>query len=256
MEYKDLFKIDATLVANEFLDKYMPSANGDYVKVYLYLLRNKINGINIETIADELELTEGDVRRAIKYWEKIGIVSVGKSDSEAKDKVSGAETVNDNDKEAKTEKQTEENDNEELRNHYRKTEGKEALDRLSKDKEFEDLLIIVQKYRSKILTENEQQVLAYLYDGLHMSCDLLDYLVAYCVENGHTEMRYIEKVGLNWTTEGITDVKAAKKKTKEFGKLQENTAKKKTAKVDKQGITRDTDYDIKLLEQTMNRMMN
>lgn len=36
MTYKDSFKIDVTLVANEFLDKYMPGANGDYVKVYLY----------------------------------------------------------------------------------------------------------------------------------------------------------------------------------------------------------------------------
>ena len=28
-----------TLVSDQFLDNYMPTANGEYVKVYLYLLR-------------------------------------------------------------------------------------------------------------------------------------------------------------------------------------------------------------------------
>ena len=79
MSYTDLFQIDATVVANEFLDKYMPKANGDYVKVYLYLLKNRVNGIDVETIAEHLQLTEGDVRRAIRYWEEQGIVSVGET---------------------------------------------------------------------------------------------------------------------------------------------------------------------------------
>lgn len=28
-----------TLIENTFIDRYMPAANGEYVKVYLYLLR-------------------------------------------------------------------------------------------------------------------------------------------------------------------------------------------------------------------------
>ena len=31
------FGVEATLVANEFIDRYMADANGEYVKVYLYL---------------------------------------------------------------------------------------------------------------------------------------------------------------------------------------------------------------------------
>ena len=30
---------DTTILKNEFIDKYMTKANGEYVKVYLYLLR-------------------------------------------------------------------------------------------------------------------------------------------------------------------------------------------------------------------------
>ena len=60
----------ATLVANEFIDRYMPSANGEYVKVYLYLLRHAEEEITTAEIADALELTEGDVRRALTRWKR------------------------------------------------------------------------------------------------------------------------------------------------------------------------------------------
>lgn len=63
-----------TLIANEFIDHYMPSANGEYVKVYLYLLRHQGEEISTAGIADALELTEGDVRRALQRWEREGLI--------------------------------------------------------------------------------------------------------------------------------------------------------------------------------------
>ena len=245
MSYTDLFQIDATVVANEFLDKYMPRANGDYVKVYLYLLKNRVNGIDVETIAEQLELTEGDVRRAIRYWEEQGIVSVGDTaDRKPETKAEAGQE----EKSALTE-ETEA----EIRKHYKSAKGKEALDRLQRDAEFGELLFIVQKYCSKILSERDEQVLAYLYDGLKLPCDVLDYLVSYCVETGHNNMRYIEKTGLDWARRGIRDVKAARQRTREFDALREEKAGKKTAASSKQGITRETDLDAEILDRIIQR---
>jgi len=53
-------------------------------------------------------------------------------------------------------------------------------------------------------------VFAYLYDGLRLSAELLEYLVEYCVQGGHTSIRYIETVGLNWHEKGLLTVDAAK----------------------------------------------
>ncbi|MDO4960268.1 MAG: DnaD domain protein [Eubacteriales bacterium] len=264
MSYNDLIQVDATLVANKFLDKYMPSANGDYVKVYLYLLRNRINGIDVETIAEKLELTEGDVRRAIKYWEKCGILSIGSSGTEAGNAESGAleaAPADPSDK-AKNREETAQtlpvsadtgkgidntgngvDDTGEIRNRYKRADGKEALNRLSSDDEFRQLLFIVQKYRSKILTDSEEQVLAYLYDGLKLPCDVLDFLVQYCVESNHNSMRYIEKTGLDWANLGIKTVKDAKERTREFDKARAESGKKRSARADKAGITRGNDLD-------------
>ena len=70
------FRIPAvTLVANEFIDRYMPSANGEYVKVYLYLLRHAGEEVGQAEIADALELTEGDVRRALIRWQRDGLLT-------------------------------------------------------------------------------------------------------------------------------------------------------------------------------------
>ena len=67
---KDRWSVPSTAVAHEFIDEYMAAANGEYVKVYLYVLRHQDEEITIEQIADALNHTESDVRRALSYWEK------------------------------------------------------------------------------------------------------------------------------------------------------------------------------------------
>ena len=60
-----------TGVPNVFLDHYMPGANGEYVKVYLYLLRalgDPSRELSVTGLADALDHTEGDILRALKYW--------------------------------------------------------------------------------------------------------------------------------------------------------------------------------------------
>lgn len=62
-----------TAVSNRFLDEYMPKANGEFVKIYLYLLRAaKLPGcsLSFSVIADTFDCTENDVERAVRYWSK------------------------------------------------------------------------------------------------------------------------------------------------------------------------------------------
>lgn len=57
-------------ISNFFIDYYMTEANGEFVKVYLYLVRllNTNSNITVAAIADHFNLTENDICRAIKYW--------------------------------------------------------------------------------------------------------------------------------------------------------------------------------------------
>ena len=38
---KNRLPVNVTMVSNEFIDTYMAAANGEYVKVFLYLLRHE-----------------------------------------------------------------------------------------------------------------------------------------------------------------------------------------------------------------------
>ena len=67
-----------TLIDNSFIDHYMADANGEFVKIYLYLVRCACPGrdVSIPGIADFFEQTEGDVRRALNYWKSQGLVDL------------------------------------------------------------------------------------------------------------------------------------------------------------------------------------
>ena len=68
-----------TTVSDIFIDQYMPKANGEFVKVYLYLLRATGSWAGIATIseiADHFSNTEADIIRALNYWASEGILQV------------------------------------------------------------------------------------------------------------------------------------------------------------------------------------
>lgn len=71
--------VSATYVSNSFIDYYMTAANGEYVKIYLYLLRcmgASECSFSLSAAADKFEHTEKDIQRALKYWEKMNLLQL------------------------------------------------------------------------------------------------------------------------------------------------------------------------------------
>ena len=73
---------EETTVSNIFIDNYMPQANGEFVKIYLQLLRciqhpcRECMVSSVADIADRFNHTETDVLRALKYWERQQLLSL------------------------------------------------------------------------------------------------------------------------------------------------------------------------------------
>ncbi len=226
-----------TLVSNRFIDRFLPEANGEFVKVYVFLLRLVSEGreISVSYLADRLNHTEKDVLRALKYWEKMKllrleygtrqellglellseaaseIVSYGTAVPEAEEAACAApiprESEDAPDLEAADVPEEEE-----------PQEAQVDLQALEEDEEFSQLLDVIGCYVGKILTARECEVLANLYGGVGMSSELLEYLVEYCVSGGHKSLRYIETVALNWHERGIETVEQARAETTNGGK--------------------------------------
>ena len=76
-----------TAISNIFISSFVPEANGEFVKVYLYLLHLISTGnsnISISLLADTFNQTEADIMRALRYWDKLNVISLtfaGNNDS-------------------------------------------------------------------------------------------------------------------------------------------------------------------------------
>ncbi|QDW72689.1 DnaD domain protein [Lachnospiraceae bacterium KGMB03038] len=169
---------NTTVLENEFIDCYMAKANGEYVKVYLLLLRhlNEPSGtLTISRIADLLEITEKDVIRALNYWKKQGLLDY----ESAPDTAPAPSDV-------------------------------PNIQNYRSRKEFKELLFVAEQYLGKTLSATDIEAITYFYETLDMSADLIEYLIEYCVENGHKSIHYIQKVALSWHEQKIQTVEAAK----------------------------------------------
>ncbi|MFQ9933256.1 MAG: DnaD domain protein [Lachnospiraceae bacterium] len=221
---------NVTVVSNIFLDNYMIKANGEYVKVYLYLLRclsGSDRELTIGYLADVLEHTENDIIRAIKYWAAQGLLTVGYNNKEIayiEIKTLGeyetdhiaATVVHDEPVKEQSSGDIKASEDKETK----KELPTDKLAELLRDDEVKMLLYIVQKYMGKTLSPSETNKILYFYDGLKFSSELIEYLIEYCVSNNHKSFGYIEKVAISWHEEGISTVEEAKKHATSYSKLQ------------------------------------
>lgn len=204
-----------TGVSNYFLDYYMPKANGEYVKVYLYLLRalhQPSKELSVTSLADALEHTESDILRALKYWEKQKLLRL---ECNAANELQGIylleiplpdyaiePLVPKNPENASTASAP-----------MKKSYSRNELSQFSSQAECRQLLFVCEQYLKKTLSPSEIETLLYFYDQLHFSTDLIEYLVEYCVCKGSRSIHYIETVALAWAEAGISTVAQAKERT-------------------------------------------
>ena len=218
-EVYNSFPGEFTFISNHFLDRYMPSANGEFVKIYLYLLRHasgKGTALNLSSIADAFNCTEADVLRALRYWKKTGILDVTFDNKGTLTRVifypiaSSEESFGQNSlQEAAAGLETPK----ETFSPSSSTLTPDKIRALKGNDEVRQLLFIAEQYLGKTLTPTDMETLLFLYDEVGLSAELMEYLIEYCVSKGSTSMAYIKKVGLAWAEQKIVTVNQAKEET-------------------------------------------
>lgn len=205
-----------TAVPDEFIENFMPSANGDYVKIYLYLLYCVKNEkmLSVPALADLFQCTENDIKRALKYWESRQLLCVSENGS---GEITGLSLNDSFAPESRLPEETvkipEENPVPE-KHSYTASEMKA----FKEQEEVRLLLIACEKYIGKQLTRTDLETLLYFYDGLHFSSDLIEYLVEYSVSKDKRSLRYMEAVALEWHKRGIKTKEEAKQDSKPFSR--------------------------------------
>lgn len=230
-----------TTVSDIFIDQYMPKANGEFVKVYLYLLRATGSGAGIATIseiADHFSNTEADIVRALNYWASEGILQVQTgADGQITGinlcslAVSGMQAAQNNIQSAVADNAAQNNlqnistadirmQDSVVEKLKSQTPDKPApsqkeytLDEIKefrKNPDISELFFIIETYLKHTLSSTDTNMVLYWLDELHFSTDLVEYLVEYCITKGHSSLRYMNKVALGWADAGIKTVDQAK----------------------------------------------
>ena len=75
---------------------------------------------------------------------------------------------------------------------------------MQKSESMKKLFQSAQQKLGKMLNHSDMSMIFSFHDWLGLPVDVIELLLSYCTANGHTGMRYIEKVALGWAEEGIT----------------------------------------------------
>lgn len=215
-------------ISNFFIDYYMTDANGEFVKVYLYLIRllNSQKQISVAGIADHFNLTEKDICRAIKYWvtkdalrltfdgkgQPTGIVILPlkapdmdlSAEADAFSLLRSDMPVVTNTEEKPSAKIVPINSAPvELSAPPKPEFTKKDMENLLRDQDWEDILYQVETLFEKPLSPSDTQSLLYIYDTLGFSVDLFEYLIEYCTTMKKKNCRYLEATAIGWYQDGI-----------------------------------------------------
>ena len=217
-----------TILNNYFIDNILPKADGEYIKIYLMLLRLQSAGepVSVDILADRLELTQKDVVRALSYWVREGVLQ--------KESIPGAASPQDLSavedfpgRERSGSSGQKENRRQETPPYVcapaqprpipaKTSPSPELLAGCQEDSDLSRTVYMAEIYLGKPLSMTDLESLFYIHDQLCFTPDLMDYLIEYCVDRGKKSIRYIEKVAIGWFTKGITTVEEARAESRSF----------------------------------------
>lgn len=204
---KDYFLLD-TSVENMFINEYMISAPGEYVKVYLFALMYADLGetISNEMIAKHLNIEHEDVLKAWTYWENMGVIR--KIFHEGGSKFDyGVEFVM-------------------LKGQLYGTETKpkgvfeKGINAMMADEDIKAMFSDIEKTLGRILSSTEvRQINAWISD-YQTPPELIAYCFEYCASKKKASIKYVEAVVKNWTQQGLRTAVDVEKYLSEADKRQ------------------------------------
>lgn len=229
---------DFTSVSNVFIDEYMPKANGEFVKVYLLLLRLVSTGcddLSTTMIADKFNMLESDVIRALKFWSEQNLLSLSLDRS---GNISGIRLESSHsskyivrDISNKVEVSTQfSNDvvpatlatasgevipaavptSSGIIVPSKKKYTAKEISSFSDNESFSQLTFLAQTYLGKTLNTSDIHSILYMLDGLKLNPDFIEYIMETCISSGHKSLSYIEKQAVAYFKKDIHNAKEAK----------------------------------------------
>lgn len=202
----DLFLLD-TSVENIFINEYMASAPGDFVKVYMFarMYAGQDTEISDEEIAKHLGIDHEDVLKAWTYWERLGVIRKIRKDPEDKFRydiefISLREQLYGEKTKKKSFSQA------------------DTLPALMSDKEIQNMFSEIEKIVGKVVSGTEMMEITSLMNDFNVPPDLMVYGYSFCAKKKKKNVKYVMAVIRGWIEDGLRDVEAVEKYLRERDK--------------------------------------
>lgn len=182
--------LNYTPVSNVFIEKHMIKARGEFVKVYLLLLKYSSNGepgVSSSILASALNLLESDIMNALNYWNDEGVIKLTSVDKYGNFSIDFSNLYDDSSSSNK---------------------NINLLEELDKDF-LKDTLGEIESLVGRPLSPTEIATYISWQSDLGFSLELILLLIQYCVSKGKYDSRYFEKVALAWHDAGIKNIDEA-----------------------------------------------
>ncbi len=180
-EYKKIFVVPSSVT-----EKHIKTAGALSLKVLLLVLSQP--QITVHQMAEILCVSDGDIQDAANYW----IVNeIFTAFEEPISKTSSNKLV------------TEEVPIKRVSQAPVRLSGKELEKRVRESSDVKHLISETEKHFGKNLIPSEASVLISLYDWAGLSVDIILMIISYCASINKTNMRFVEKLALEWIDKGI-----------------------------------------------------
>lgn len=180
-----------TPVSDIFIEEYMPKARGEFLKVYLLMLKYSFSGelgVNSSILATNLNLLESDVMNALNYWHDEGVIKLVPIDKMSNFSIEFVDL-----------------------SEVSHSSSHNSVDLLSAldENNTKDMLKDIEKLVCRPLSTKEMTTYLSWQTELNFSSELILILIEYCVSKGKKDVRYIETVALGWHNAGIKSIDEA-----------------------------------------------
>ena len=178
-------------------DKHLKLASEIHLKVLLWLARFGQGDFNADTCAEALGVSKEDCEDAFCYWSEAGVLSISrrKNAPAAEKKPTVVTPAPETPAKAPA-----------ARPKAVKPQMTEVVARKQQSKAFSDLLDTASARLGRPISNGDMETLLYLFDTAGLPAEVILMVIVYAKSQDKNNMRYIEKVALDWADRGIDTI--------------------------------------------------
>lgn len=200
-QWNSIFAVPSAVV-----DRHLRLASEAQLKVLLYLLRHAGELNDDDSIAKAVGISADELNNAVSFWTERGLIKCDGEELSPADSVMTEPVVT-----AQVSEKEPQPKNRTAVSRAVRPDSAFVSKLLHEDSNLAGLMEEAQSVLGKPLSPGDTATLVMLYSTFGLPCEVIAMLINYLAESGSANMRAVERVGIEWSDNGVTSVEGAER---------------------------------------------